>query len=207
MDESTIPAYYYYINPDTIYEPQQPNPLDDLISVYGLNDISRQVARTNLDGSKAVKLRKSYKNQIADISGRFTTIPTRENGKGGEISSVLFNNANMGDAVAVVPNALDWDLCEDVVSQFEKSYPTEFQNSAAAPGGFQIEDLAFDMEGNPPVGVGVGLGSAGSVGGKLNNSKKRKINSNGTRSNGGSSMATPIGGDFPEDFKRRKLEL
>ena len=200
MDESTIPAYYYYINPETIYEPQQPNPLDDLISVYGLDDVSRQVARTNLDGSKAVKLRKSYKNQIADISGRFTTIPTRENGKGGEISSVLFNNANMGggsDGVAVVPNALDWDLCEDVVSQFERSYPTEFQNTE---GGFQIEDLAFDMEGNPPAAAGVG------VGGKVN-TKKRKMNSSGTRSNGSSSMATPIGGDFPEDFKRRKLDL
>lgn len=83
VDETTFPSYYYYVDPETTYTYQQPNPLQDLISVYGLDDISRQVARTNLDGTKAVKLRKSYKNQIADLSGKFSTIPTRENGKGG----------------------------------------------------------------------------------------------------------------------------
>lgn len=87
---ATHPNYYYYVDPSLpVYESQQPNPVDDLITIYGLEEVARQVARTNADGTKAVKLRKSYKNQIQDLSGRFITIPSRENGKGGEISRNL----------------------------------------------------------------------------------------------------------------------
>ncbi|EJT42018.1 ROX3-like protein [Saccharomyces kudriavzevii IFO 1802] len=63
VDETTVPSYYYYVDPETTYNYQQPNPLQDLISVYGLDDISRQVARTNLDGTKAVKLRNPTKTR------------------------------------------------------------------------------------------------------------------------------------------------
>ncbi|CCF60804.1 hypothetical protein KAFR_0L01940 [Kazachstania africana CBS 2517] len=201
LNEDFLPSYYYYVEPEKVYEPQQPNPLDDLISVYGLDDLARQVARTNSDGSKAVKLRKSYKNQISDISGKFNTIPTRENGKGGDIANVLFqNNQDMMNQVTRTPNMtdqqyrealisrdaalfqspnLDWDMATNVLSQFERSYPTEFQNQA----GFQVDDLAFDLDGT----------------GKAINSKKRKNKSNG------SSMATP-NSDVQEDLKRRRLE-
>ena len=64
--EEFAPSYYYYVEPEMGYQPQQPNPMEDLITVYHLDDISRQVARTNEDGTKAVKLRKSYKNQITE---------------------------------------------------------------------------------------------------------------------------------------------
>lgn len=37
---------------------------------YGLEDTARSLARTNPDGSKGVKLRKSYKNHIQDLPGR-----------------------------------------------------------------------------------------------------------------------------------------
>lgn len=200
IDEQTIPSYYYYVDPEVSYQPQRPNPLDDLISVYGLQDLSQQVARTNSDGSKAIKLRKSYKNQISELSGKFSTIPTRENGKGGEISHILFQNnpdmmnqvrrepgmtpeqyhaamINRDSALFEAPN-MDWNMCRSVLSQFERSYPTEFQNQM----GFQVDDLAFDLD---------GTGKA--------NSKKRKVKSNG------SSMATP-NSDMQEDVKRRRLE-
>ncbi|CCK69436.1 Rox3p KNAG_0C03280 [Huiozyma naganishii CBS 8797] len=204
MNEQTMPSYYYYIDPTTTYEPQQPNPLDDLIALYGLNDLSRQVARTNMDGSKAVKLRKSYKNQISDLSGKFTSIPTKENGKGGEIAQILFqNNPDMMNQVTRTPGmsdeewrdaqihrdsalfqegqGVDWNMCTDVLSQFERSYPTEFQNQP----GFQVEDLAFDLDGS--------LKSS-------NSAKKRKNRSNG------SSMATPNSDMTQDDLKRRRLE-
>lgn len=200
INEQTLPSYYYYVDPEVSYQPQRPNPLDDLISVYGLQDLSQQVARTNADGSKAIKLRKSYKNQISELSGKFGTIPTRENGKGGDISHILFqNNPDMMNQVQMEPGMtpeqyhaaminrdsslfetsnMDWNMCRSVLSQFERSYPTEFQNQA----GFQVDDLAFDLDGT----------------GKLN-LKKRKIKSNG------SSMTTP-NSDMQEDVKRRRLE-
>lgn len=200
MNEQTLPSYYYYVDPEVTYQSQRPNPLDDLISVYGLQDISQQVARTNTDGSKAIKLRKSYKNQITELSGKFGTITTRENGKGGEISHVLFqNNSDMMNQAHLEPGMtpeqwhmaminrdaslfeqpnMDWNMCRTVLSQFERSYPSEFQNQQ----GFQVDDLAFDLDGT----------------GK-SNLKKRKIKSNG------SSMATP-NSDMQDDVKRRRLE-
>lgn len=200
MEDHISPAYYYYVDPATVYQPQQPSPLDDLISLYGLQDLSRQVARTNPDGTKAVKLRKSYKNQINDLSGKFSVIPTRENGKGGEISQTLFqNNPDMMPQVHRTPDMsseqwrhlmmdrdaalfngdnMDWNMCESVLTQFEKSYPAEFQSQ-----GFQVDDLAFDLDGS----------------GNAIKSRKRKNKSNG------SSMATP-NSDMQEDLKRRRLE-
>lgn len=199
LDSETVPSYYYYVDPEVTYVPQQPNPLDDLISVYDLGDIANQVARTNDDGSKAVKLRKSYKNQISDISGKFATIPTRENGKGGEIANILFQNnqdmlaqvqrtegmsdqdyrdamMNRDAGLFQSPN-MDWDLCQNVLSQFGRSFPSEFQNQQ----GFQVDDLAFDLDGT----------------GKT--TKKRKNKSSG------SSIATP-NSDVQDDVKRRRLE-
>ncbi|SCU95352.1 LAME_0F11826g1_1 [Lachancea meyersii CBS 8951] len=200
MEDHISPAYYYYVDPSTLYQPQQPNPLDDLISVYGLQDISQQVARTNPDGTKAVKLRKSYKNQINDLSGKFSIIPTRENGKGGDIAPVLFqNNPDMMNQVHRTPDmsseqwrqlmcerdaslfdaqSMDWEVCQTVLSQFERSHPAEFQTH-----GFQAEDLAFDLDGS----------------GNTIKARKRKNRSSG------SSMATP-NSDLQEDMKRRRLE-
>ncbi|CEP60228.1 Rox3p LALA0_S01e05930g [Lachancea lanzarotensis] len=200
MEENISPAYYYYVDPSTLYHSQQPDPLDDLISVYGLQDISQQVARTNSDGTKAVKLRKSYKNQINDLSGKFSVIPTRDNGKGGDIAPILFqNNPDMISQVQrtseMAPDQwrqlmcerdnslfdtqnMDWDICQTVLSQFGRSNPAEFQAN-----GFQAEDLAFDLDGS----------------GNAIRAKKRKNKSSG------SSMATP-NSDLPDDMKRRRLE-
>ena len=198
--EEFAPSYYYYVEPEMGYQPQQPNPMEDLITVYHLDDISRLVARTNEDGTKAVKLRKSYKNQITDLSGKFSSIPNRENRKGGEIAHILFQNnpdmmnqvhrspdmtdeqwrealMNVDASLFQAPN-MDWEVCQSVLSQFDRSYPTEFQNDP----NFHVDDLAFDLDGT----------------GK-SNAKKRKNRSNG------SSMATP-NSEMQDDFKRRRLE-
>ncbi|AET40978.1 Rox3p Ecym_7128 [Eremothecium cymbalariae DBVPG len=215
-NESTIPSYYYYVDPSgPAYEAEQPNPLDDLISVYGLQDISRQVARTNPDGTKAVKLRKSYKNQIQDLSGKFSVIPSRENGRGGEVTPIVFQPINTDmvpqmrkengkfsqeewrtmfmnrDHALFEQPMMDWEMCAKVISQFERSYTGEFKNQ-----GFEVDDLAFDLDGSGSNTNGVG-GSGGSGG--ASKSKKRKSKSNG------SSMATP-NSDIQDDIKRRRLE-
>lgn len=47
-----------------------PSPLDNLLAVYGLEEIAQSLARTKNDGTKGVKLRKSYKNHILDLPGK-----------------------------------------------------------------------------------------------------------------------------------------
>jgi len=53
-----------------------PDLKQDLYALYGLNDIAKSVARTKPDGSKGVKLRKTYKNHIKDhgLSGSFDSV-------------------------------------------------------------------------------------------------------------------------------------
>lgn len=52
------------------YTQLSPTPLDNLLSLYGLEPKAKSLARTNSDGSKGVKLRKSYKNHIQDLTGK-----------------------------------------------------------------------------------------------------------------------------------------
>lgn len=44
--------------------------MDNLLALYGLEPVAQSLARTNADGSKGVKLRKSYKNHIQDLPGK-----------------------------------------------------------------------------------------------------------------------------------------
>lgn len=52
------------------YSPIQPSPLDNLLKQFGLEKTAESLTRTNRDGSKGVKLRKSYKNHISDLPGK-----------------------------------------------------------------------------------------------------------------------------------------
>ncbi|KAK6458232.1 mediator of RNA polymerase II transcription subunit 19 [Scheffersomyces xylosifermentans] len=61
---------YYLIDSKHKYSTTQPSPLDNLLVLYGLEPIAKSLARTNADGSKGVKLRKSYKNHIQDLPGK-----------------------------------------------------------------------------------------------------------------------------------------
>lgn len=52
------------------YSYPSPSPIENLLSMYGLEPIAKKLARTKSDGSKGVKLRKSYKNHIQDLPGK-----------------------------------------------------------------------------------------------------------------------------------------
>lgn len=56
-------------------EKLRPSLRDDMVALYSLGDIADSLARTKPDGSKGVKLRKSYKSHIQDLPGRHA-IPT-----------------------------------------------------------------------------------------------------------------------------------
>lgn len=66
---------YYFINPDENFPTLQPSLRDDVIRLYNIEDLAQSLARVNPDGSKGVKLRKSYKSHIADLPGKHN-IPT-----------------------------------------------------------------------------------------------------------------------------------
>ncbi|QOU21842.1 hypothetical protein BRETT_002006 [Brettanomyces bruxellensis] len=63
---------YYYIDKNQHYETLKPSLRTDVIRDYGLLELAESVARTNPDGTKGVKLRKSYKSHIADLPGKYT---------------------------------------------------------------------------------------------------------------------------------------
>ncbi|GME91107.1 unnamed protein product [[Candida] boidinii] len=82
--DQKIKENYYYIDSNKQYDTISPSFRSDIIRLYGLVGISDSLARNNPDGSKGVKLRKSYKNHIADLTGKHT-IPTERN-----LSPVVF---------------------------------------------------------------------------------------------------------------------
>lgn len=69
----------------------------NLIALYGLEQLSKSVARSNPDGTKGVKLRKSYKNHIADLPGKHV-IPKDRN-----LSFVAFRPREPGSQINIKP--------------------------------------------------------------------------------------------------------
>ncbi|PBP24822.1 putative Mediator of RNA polymerase II transcription subunit 19 [Diplocarpon rosae] len=66
------------------HQPRLPPLTTDLFERYGLTSIAKAVTRTNPDGSKAVKLRKTYKNHIKThgLAGSFDAVKKEVNGPG-----------------------------------------------------------------------------------------------------------------------------
>ncbi|AOA63408.1 RNA polymerase II mediator complex subunit [Komagataella phaffii CBS 7435] len=61
---------YYFIDDKATYDTEDPSPQLNFISTFNLDQIAKSVARTNSDGTKDVKLRKSYKSHISDLLGK-----------------------------------------------------------------------------------------------------------------------------------------
>lgn len=76
---------YYYVELCMPYEELKPSPKQSLIDLYNLNNIANSVARVNPDGSKGIKLRKSYKSHIADLPGKYANLP-----EGEDVSKIVF---------------------------------------------------------------------------------------------------------------------
>jgi mediator of RNA polymerase II transcription subunit 19, fungi type len=63
-------SHYYFVNYNEEFPPLQPSLFDDVIRLYGIDELAKSLARTKPDGSKGVKLRKSYKSHVADLPGK-----------------------------------------------------------------------------------------------------------------------------------------
>lgn len=105
-----------YLAPQVKYQRGEPSGKDNLIELYHLTELANSVARQDpVTGAKR-KLRKSYKNHIADLPGKHT-IPTR-----GETAWSLVELANMPAPARVDMPDLDADLLNNL--RFEKAPAT-----------------------------------------------------------------------------------
>lgn len=76
---------YPFIDSTHYYKKAEPHPTQNLIDLYSLTGIANSVARLNEDGTKGVKLRKSYKAHIIELPGKHNDIPTARS-----ISQIVF---------------------------------------------------------------------------------------------------------------------
>lgn len=71
VDQIKLPYEgFYLIDTEAAYTAPEPTPLNNLLAMYDLELIASSLERTKPDGSKGVKLRKSYKNHIQDLKGK-----------------------------------------------------------------------------------------------------------------------------------------
>ncbi|XBW37847.1 hypothetical protein QEN19_003423 [Hanseniaspora menglaensis] len=197
--DDMVPDYYYYVDPQAeMFKEPQPNPMENLLNMYQLNDIAKQVARYNEDGSRGVKLRKSYKNQVSDIAGHWTSdnIPTVQ--QYGDFQSKIFHYNNSVD-----PNNGQVDIHRQDAGDNEKLFKmddiSDYQKAIEQFGGQRINkqeinssQLAFDFE-----------NVAGTRRKRADNSEG--ISLPGTVDIGDNQQQLRPGADSP-GFKRRKLD-
>lgn len=173
MSESTNGEYDYYLldrnskstpsylliisNPET-YNPPVPCPTQNLIALYGLEPIAQSLARTNSDGSKGVKLRKSYKNHIQDLPGKHLIPPPKP------IPAGLLD-PNLGQAPDII-KAINPKLLSEAL-KFEKT-------SINGIPGFNTVDLAINDQQSFMRGDDIGDGEDGGRRGK----RKKKMATN-----------------------------
>ncbi|KAE9375009.1 Rox3-domain-containing protein [Stipitochalara longipes BDJ] len=76
IDDLHLDVGEKYLLCRTPHPARLPDLKQDLYALYTLEDLAKSVARTNPDGSKAVKLRKTYKNHIKEhgVSGAFDSV-------------------------------------------------------------------------------------------------------------------------------------
>ncbi|KAG7735095.1 hypothetical protein KL948_000661 [Ogataea haglerorum] len=120
---------HYFIDQDAKYEPVRPSFDTDVIRLYGLHPIAQSLARVNPDGSKGVKLRKSYKNHVADLPGKHA-IPTERT-----LSPIVFRPDN--------PDLGDVQLKQYPLEQLKALFSFEKSSINGVPG-FDSSKLAID---------------------------------------------------------------
>lgn len=143
------------------YELSKPSPLDNLLSLYGLEPITQSIARTNPDGSKGVKLRKSYKNHIQDLPGKHQIPPPNE-----------FPMALLDPNVAQAPDIIK-EIDPALLSQALKFDKTSINGIP----GFSTADLAINDQ--QTLMRGDDMSENDDYNGNKKNKRKKKLQTNG----------------------------
>ncbi|CAH2352217.1 mediator of RNA polymerase II transcription subunit 19 [[Candida] railenensis] len=151
----------YLINRDQKYAKSNPTPLDNLLSLYGLEPITKSVARVNPDGSKGVKVRKSYKNHIQDLPGKHQ-IPNSK-----PIPMAILD-PNLSQTPSIIKQ-LDPKLLDQAL-KFEKT-------SLNGIPGFNTADLAINDQ--QVLMRGDDMSETDEYGNKKNK-RKKKVQANGS---------------------------
>lgn len=177
------PPELYLIN-DAVYSKASPSGTVNLTKLYGLRELANSVARFDPVTNEKHKLRKSYKNHIADLSGKHT-IPTAGSNSRGHSWSLLElarQPPRYDDDRSSVPPPLQPPLDPSSLSyalNFDKAPATgipDFDVSLLAAGGFQPQPQPVHNNGiKRDSGMGTGADSSNDDGNaKLRKSKKKK---------------------------------
>lgn len=129
--------------------------------MYGLEPVAKSLARTNPDGSKGVKLRKSYKNHIQDLPGKHQIPPLKS-----------VPGSLLDPAISKAPDmikSLDPELLSQAL-RFEKT-------SANGIPGFNTSDLAINDR--QTLMRGDDMSENDEFGGSKKNKRKKKLQQNG----------------------------
>ncbi|CAM9024495.1 hypothetical protein WICANDRAFT_97023 [Wickerhamomyces anomalus NRRL Y-366-8] len=130
-DVNQTNPYYYYVDPNVQYTKSKPHPTENLIDLYNLSGIANSVARLNEDGTKGVKLRKSYKAHINDLLGKHVILP-----KDRTISPIVFAPEREGAPIQI----------KKIDEQFLRSYLNFDKTSEDGIPGFDPVNLALGGE-------------------------------------------------------------
>lgn len=134
---SSSSGSYYFINQSEEFPPLQPTLRDDVIRLYGIQGLAQALTRTNPDGSKGVKLRKSYKSHISDLPGKHN-IPTDD--KSFTQLALMPENPDFGK-IPIEPFSLDY---LNKILNLEKTGPNGipgFDSSKLALSNMDFVDL------------------------------------------------------------------
>lgn len=120
----------YFVDSNKQYEPSRPSPTQNLLDLYQLDNLVSSVARNNPDGTKGIKLRKSYKSHISDLPGKHNSISTAR-----DISPIVFRPKFEGVAEEKVEiKPLDPGYLQDKL-RFDRTPDTGIPD-------FDVNDLA-----------------------------------------------------------------
>ncbi|KAK6203377.1 mediator of RNA polymerase II transcription subunit 19 [Scheffersomyces amazonensis] len=153
-------AELYLINTNQVYKRTHPSPLDNLLSMYGLEPIAKSLARSNPDGSKGVKLRKSYKNHISDLPGKHQIAPGKQ-----------IPGSILDPTISQAPDIIR-ELDPELLSRALKFEKTSINGIA----GFNTADLAINDQNNLMRGDDM---SENDEYGSKKGKRKKKVQANG----------------------------
>ncbi|KAI5963040.1 ROX3 [Candida pseudojiufengensis] len=130
MTDESIQDLFYLIDQSKKYKPTNPTPLNNLIKQYNLENLTASLSRTKPDGSKNVKLRKSYKAHIQDLPGKHS-IPSNSNLE--KLHNLLDPNLS---SITQPINPIDSNLLNNAI-KFDKTPINGIP-------GFNVVDLAIN---------------------------------------------------------------
>ncbi|GMM32370.1 hypothetical protein DAMA08_051150 [Martiniozyma asiatica (nom. inval.)] len=146
MSEQSSKMTYPFVKSTPIPE-LNPSLRNDFLKSYNLTSFAQSLARTKQDGSKGIKLRKSYKNHISDLEGKsYIPQPSMVSNPPGDPAAI---DRTLSMLASIPPAAQgDFENAHPKIEIYDKNYllnTMEFEiNGFGGVPGFDASKLALD---------------------------------------------------------------